>query len=402
MKKILMVSGAINYGAPGRIVEQIGLLAKECGYDVLVAHSSRNENPSQLAHFNVTSKANEICHALGSMFLDLHGLMSSSQTKYLVEKIKEFNPDIIHLHNIHGYFLNFKILFEFLSQIDTPIVWTLHDCWAFTGRCTYFEGVKCNKWKSACYDCNVETGYTVSKYVDRSSKLFDIKKYLFSKVKNLTIVPVSNWLANYVKESFLSNKRLEIIHNGINLSNFQPRINHELRQKLKLSDQFVVLGVASPWNYRKGLTDFVKLSSLLDSSYVIILIGLTNKQIKSLPKNIIGISRTESQVQLAEYYTLADVFCNFTYSDNFPTVNLEALACGTPVITYRTGGSPEAVDNKTGIVVEQGDLDGVVDSLKKMRKYPLSSNGCRERAEKLYDKDSCFYKYIELYNSILG
>jgi len=401
--KILLISGAINYGAPGRIVEQIGLLAQDNGHEVLVAHSSRNENPSQLPHYNVTTKTNEFCHAIGARYFDLHGLMSSSQTRRFVEKIKEFNPDIIHLHNIHGYFLDFKILFEYLRQIQTPIVWTLHDCWAFTGRCAYFEGVKCEKWRTRCFDCNAETGYTVSKLYDRSSELFDLKKCLFSNVKNLTIVPVSEWLAKYVGDSFLNKHEVQVIHNGVDIDQFKPRDIGEVKKKFNLHDNFVVLGVAAPWNYRKGLDDFIKLSRLLDPSDVIILIGLTSKQIKALPPNIIGIERTESQIELAEYYTLANVFCNLTYLDNFPTVNIEALACGTPVITYNTGGSPEAIDENTGFVVEQGNIEEVISCIRRLKNgYRLMAEDCRQRALMHFNKANCFMKYIDLYNRLLS
>ena len=402
MKKLLMISGAINYGAPGRIVEQIGLLAQESRYEVLVAHSSRNSNPSDLSHFSVTSKFQELYHALGAKFFDLHGLLSTRQTKALIQKIKEYNPDIIHLHNLHGYYLDFKVLFEYLASINKPVVWTLHDCWAITGRCFHFEGAKCYKWRSGCYDCRAEPGYTVSAFCDKSKKLYALKKELFNSIDNLTLVPVSSWLASYVKESYLSEKSIQVIYNGVDLEKFKPLDKGRLQSKHALQGKYVILGVASPWNQRKGLNDFLTLREKLDESYAIILVGLSESQIKSLPEGVIGISRTESQQELAEYYSLADVFCNLTYLDTFPTVNLEALACGTPVITYQTGGSPEAVDDKTGVVVEQGNIEDIVRAIKRLNKYQLSRKDCRERAENMYDKNSCFNKYIELYNSLLS
>ena len=397
-----MISGAINYGAPGRIVEQIGLLAQGLDFDVLVAHSSRNANPSNLPHFPVTTKFQEIGHALGAKFFDLHGLLSSRQTKALIKKIEEYDPDIIHLHNLHGYYLDFKVLFEYFASISKPVVWTLHDCWPFTGRCFHFEGANCYKWRHGCYDCKAESGYTVSPFCDRSKKLYALKKELFNSIDNLTLVPVSSWLASYVKESYLSEKPIQVIYNGVDLDKFKPLTKERLQNKHNLQGKCVILGVASPWNQRKGFNDFLELRKKLDESYAIVLVGLTEKQIQLLPEGVIGISRTESQHELAEYYSLADVFCNLTYLDTFPTVNLEALACGTPVITYRTGGSPEAVDDKTGIVVEQGNIEGVVQAIKLVNKHQLSPTDCRERAERLYDKDSCFNKYIELYNSLLS
>lgn len=400
-RKLFFVSGAINFGAPGRIVEQIGRLAQNHGFEVLVAHSTRNENPSFLPHFAMTTKYEEMIHALGAKFLDLHGLLSTRQTRKLIEHIKVFNPDIIHLHNIHGYFCNFKVLFEYLDTVETPVVWTMHDCWPFTGRCFHFVGADCYKWKTGCYDCPSEPGYTVSQFMDRSRSLYELKKRLFSQVKNMTMVPVSDWQASFLRDSFLSHHNIRTIHNGVDLDKFCPMEGNRLRTKYQLGDKFVVLGVASPWNTRKGLSDFCRLSLMLPSEeFTIILVGLKPEQVASLPKGIIGITRTESQQELAEYYSMADVFLNLTYLDTFPTVNLEALACGTPVITYKTGGSPEAVDEKTGLVVEQGDLNGVFEAICSLKRNPLSSLDCRARAEKHFDKEKCFEEYISLYNEL--
>ena len=415
MAKIFHISGAINFGAPGRIVEQIGLLAQKNGYECLVAHSTRNENPSQLRHYAMTTRWQEVVHALGAKFLDLHGLLSTKQTRELVERIKEYQPDIIHLHNIHGYFCNFKVLFEYLDSVDTPVVWTLHDCWPFTGRCFHFVGVDCYKWKTGCYDCKAEPGYTVSKYYDRSKELYALKKRLFSSVKNLTLVPVSDWQASFLKDSFLKDCNVHTIHNGVDIEKFIPMDGNRIRDKHKLDGKFVILGVASPWNTRKGLDDFYRLRTMLSDEFAIVMVGLTSKQIEKLPDGIIGIARTESQQELAEYYSMADVFVNLTYLDTFPTTNREALACGTPVITYRTGGSPEAICDTacekvekagaeyypTGMVVEQGNVEGIIRCIRELKSRPISAAVCRQRAEVLFDKDKCFAEYIRLYESLI-
>ena len=415
MPKVFHISGAINYGSPGRIVEQICLLAGLHGYECLVAHSSRNENPSQGQHFAMTTKAQEMAHALGAMLLDLHGLLSTRQTRQLVERIKAYQPDIIHLHNIHGYFCNFKVLFEYLDAVDTPVVWTMHDCWPFTGRCFHFSGINCDKWKTGCYDCKAEAGYTVSKYYDRSRELYALKKRLFSSVKNLTLVPVSDWQAAFLKDSFLKNCNVHTIHNGVDIEKFRPMDGKRLRDKHGLTNKFVILGVASPWNTRKGFDDFCKLREMLASEFAIIMVGLKPKQIEKLPEGIIGVARTESQQELSEYYSMADAFINLTYLDTFPTTNLEALACGTPVVTYRTGGSPEAIcdtagerGNRTGIVsyptgmvVEQGDVEGVARSIRELMQRPINADICRKRAVEHFDKDKCFGEYIRLYESLI-
>ena len=415
MPKIVHISGAINFGAPGRIVEQIGLLSQRNGYECLVAHSTRNENPSQLRHYAMTTRWQEVVHALGAKFLDFHGLLSTAQTIALVERIKDYQPDIIHLHNIHGYFCNFKVLFEYLDSVDTPVVWTMHDCWPFTGRCFHFIGVDCDKWKTGGYDCKAEPGYTVSKYYDRSKELYALKKRLFSSVKNLTLVPVSDWQAAFLKDSFLKDCNVHTIHNGVDIEKFRPMNGNRLRDKHKLDGKFVILGVASPWNTRKGLDDFCRMRTMLSDEFAIVMVGLTPKQIEKLPDGIIGIARTESQQELAEYYSMADVFVNLTYLDTFPTTNLEALACGTPVITYRTGGSPEAICDTacekvekagaeyhpTGMVVEQGDVEGIIRCVRELKSRPISAAVCRQRAEVLFDKDKCFEEYIKLYENLL-
>lgn len=259
----------------------------------------------------------------------------------------------------------------------------------------------CYKWKTGCYDCKAEPGYTVSKYYDRSKDLYALKKRLFSSVKNLTLVPVSDWQASFLRDSFLKDCNVHTIHNGVDIEKFRPMDGNRLRDKHKLDGKYVILGVASPWNTRKGLDDFYQLRTKLSDEFAIVMVGLTLTQIEKLPNGIIGISRTESQQELAEYYSMSDVFVNLTYLDTFPTVNLEALACGTPVITYRTGGSPEAIDESTGIVVDQGNLEELVKSIKYLREHPLSSCACRERAESLFDKDKCFEEYIRLYESLI-
>lgn len=402
MKRLLQIGAALNCGAPGKIAEQIGLLAMSKGWDVYMAHGLRHSNPSKLKTIPLVTPWQEKVHALYSLLFDGHGLGSSKGTKRLVDWIEENQPDIIHLHNVHGYFCNFKILFEYLDTTDIPIVWTMHDCWPFTGRCFHFEGIGCTKWKTGCFDCKAEKGYTVSPFCDRSKELYELKKRLFSSVKNLTMVPVSEWQASFLQESFLKNCPAEVIHNGIDLNKFISTDGNRLREKYALQDKFVILGVAAPWNKRKGLDDFIQLSKKLpDDQFKIVLVGLKKEQLRTLPPNIIGITRTESQQELAEFYSMADMFCNMTYLDNFPTVNLESLACGTPVITYRTGGSPEAIDAKTGIVVEQGNIEQIVEAICYLQKNPLLPSDCRKRAEDNFDKDKCFEKYITLYDNLI-
>ena len=281
--------------------------------------------------------------------------------------------------------------------MDIPVVWTLHDCWPFTGHCTYFDSVSCERWKSKCHDCPLKRDYARSLFLDRSQRNYELKKSLFAANKNLHLIPVSQWLASLVKESFLKNADIQVISNGVDLSAFT------LRER-KNDGKFRILGVATSWGARKGLKDFYRLREHLDSQkYEITLVGLKPKQIKELPSGIQGIERTNSVDELAQFYSDADVLVNPTYADTFPTVNLEALACGTPVVTYRTGGSPETLTSETGVVVETGDIHGLVHTIENIRVKGKSSytHACRERAEKFYNKEERFMDYIHLYERLL-
>lgn len=413
MKKLLQIGSSLNCGAPGKIAEQIGLLAMSRGWDVYMAHGVRHSNPSLLKTIPMVTPHEERVHALYSLLLDRHGLGPDGKTKQLVEWIKEYKPDVIHLHNIHGYFLNYKTLFKYLVSTDIPVVWTLHDCWPFTGHCAYFDTVDCMRWKNGCYDCLLRKDYPKSMLIDRSKKNYELKKRLFTGLKNCVMVPVSDWLGNITKESFMRTYPVHVIHNGIDLNVFRP-VKTDLRQRLGIvPDKIVVLGLAAPWVPRKGYNDMIRISE--EKDFQVVMVGVSVEQKETLPKNIIAIPRTSNQQELVEYYNMADVFVNPTYSDNFPTTNLEALACGTPVITYRTGGSPEAISDvenvkivkdgvecyPTGMVVEQGDIAGIVDAIREQHAHPLSTDDCRKRAEIYFDKDKCFEKYIELYENLL-
>ncbi len=403
MPVLFQINVACNYGATGRITEQIGLAAKKAGWDCYIAHSARNKNTSQLNTIQVTSTFEEIQHFAAAVLFDKHGLSSTHATHALVKRIKKIKPDIIHLHNIHGYYLNFKVLFTYLAQADISVVWTMHDCWSFTARCFHFQGIGCEKWKTGCTNCKSPKGYTVSYFLDRSKSLYGLKKQLFSSISSMTMVPVCHWIGDFLKDSYLSGYPVQVIHNGTDVSTFFPHDSSRLRSKLRLNNRFVILGVAAPWNGRKGLYDFFKLARLLGETYQIILVGLKPDQIEKLPQGVIGVTRTESPEELAELYSLADVFVNPTYLDTFPTVNIEALACGTPVITYKTGGCAEGIDENTGLVIEQGGVNGIAEAIKTVERNGKAyyTEACRNRAIRCFNIDDRSQDYIRLYSQIL-
>lgn len=401
MPKLLQINSAINYGSTGKIAEQIGLLVMQRGWNSYIAHG-RYINHSKSQAIKVGGLLDWIYHALMTRITDRHGLYSRFATRKLIRKISAINPDIIHLHNIHGYYINYKILFEYLQNTDIPVVWTFHDCWSMMGHCTHFEYAKCDRWKTGCYDCPEKKSYPASLLIDRSRRNYIEKRELFTSVKNMTIVPVSNWLGGIVKESFLGKYDVKVIHNGIDISTFQP-LPSDIKERYGIVDKKIILGVASPWSSRKGLTDFLELHRHISSNkYQIVLIGLSEDQIKSLPNGIIGLARTESVEELAQWYSVADVFVNPTYEDTYPTTNLEAISCGTPVVTYKTGGSPESVTSETGRVVDKGDIASLAKAIELFCAEDREAlrQRCREYAVAHFDKQECFKKYIELYEKL--
>ena len=398
--KLVLLNAVLSYGSTGKIVDQLGSMSGKYGWDCKVVHGSKYLRPTSLDHIVVGNTIDVLAHEAKSFLFDAHGTASVASTTALIEKLEKYAPDLIHLHNIHGYWLNYPAFFKYLAGLSVPVVWTLHDCWPFTGHCSYFDMVGCDKWKTHCSGCQGLKVYPRS-LTDRSSRNWEKKKAAFTSIiDRLTIVPVSNWLEGFVKESFLKEASAHTIHNGIDVHAFCPKETEALRARLGIRNKKVVLGVALPWVPRKGLADMIRLSQELDGSeYQVILVGLSSEQQRQMPDSVIGVPRTGSVTELAEYYSLAEVFVNPTYEDNFPTTNLEALACGTPVITYRTGGSPEAIDESTGIVVDQGDFKGLLSAIKEIDK-DSSTASCRSRAIKLFDKENRFEEYFQLYDRL--
>ena len=396
MPKLLIINVTCNQGSTGKIAEQVGVMMKDCGWDVYYAHGARRVNQSRLKTIPFSSVKDEYLHALKSLLFDADGLGSKQATRRLVKIIQEIKPDIIHLHNIHGYYLNYKILFGYLNTTNIKIVMTLHDCWLFTGHCVHFVTVNCMRWKTGCFACPLRyAGYKKS-LIDRSAKNYVLKKAYIAGNRNLTLVPVSNWLGRLLKESFYKQHDIKVIQNGVDVNVFRPF-------QPSYCSQFRIIGVSNVWSKDKGLYDIFELRKYLDiNQYRITLVGLSKGQIENLPAGISGIERANNQGELAHLYANADVLINPTYADTFPTVNLEALACGTPVVTYKTGGSPESLSVDTGVILEQGDVKGMAHAIEKMRNRPLSSKKCRDRILQMFNKDVRFQGYKELFERLLG
>lgn len=404
MPILLQISLEVNSGSVGRIAEQIGETAIQCGWESYITYARRNQ-ASKSKLIKIGTYWDVYWHGIMTRIFDNHALCSKRATRQFIKEVDKIKPDIIQIHHIHGYFINMRILFDYLSSLKIPIVWVFHDCWSITGHCAYFDYVRCEKWKRGCYECVQKEEYPASWVFDRSEENYFLKKKLFNSIDNLTIVPVSYWLEEIMRESFLKGHKIQVIQNGIDLDVFAPRNNNdEIRKKYNIGSRTMLLGVASTWESRKGLKDFIKLQTLIDVDSVIVLVGLSRRQIERLPDGMIGIMRTENVQELAELYSATDVFINLTWEDTFPTTNLEALACGIPVVTYRTGGSVESISSETGFVVEQGDLDSVWQVVGKIRKKGKGfySKNCRERAKRLYNRNDRFKDYIQLYSVLLS
>lgn len=429
MKKLLQINITSNWGSTGKIAEAINLAAQRKGWECSTAYG-RWANPSKFPTYKVGNKWDMYVHYFENRIFDREGLSSRRATKALIRHIEELKPDVIGLHNIHDHYLNYELLFRYLNKTDIKVVWTFHDCWAFTGHCFHFVTKDCMRWKTGCHDCPLHHLYP-NTVLDRSVKNYALKKELFSANENLAIVACSDWLGDFVKDSFLGDKRLEIIHNGVDLDVFKPFVGSESSESSTgLKVRFKIIAVSSVWYPNKGELDIYKLRTMLpDDEYEITMVGLSAEQAKNLPKGIRGIQRTQNVQELAQLYSEADVLINPTYEDNFPTVNIEALACGTPVITYKTGGSPEAVRDEvsdgfkefsfdsaqdkrqvsggtelynTGVVIDQGNIVALANAVMQMKDKPLSSADCRKRAEEHFDKDKCFEKYVELYEELVN
>lgn len=403
MPILLQINSTLNCGSTGRISEQIAATASNHGWTCYMAHGGRYLGATKYNAIPVSSRFDNYIHAFQGEYLGRHGLGSYCATKRFVNYLKNLKPDIIHMHNIHGYYLNYEVLFEYLSLTGIPVVWTLHDCWSFTGHCTHFDNIGCEKWKSGCGDCKQLMTQYKSRIFDRTCVNFLLKKRSYNKVSNLTLVPVSNWLGQFIPESILSHFPVKVIQNGIDLDVFKP-MPSQVRNKYNIDpDKTIVLGVlGSGFGAEKGRNEFIKLAK--HKNLQVILVGLRDDEVVGIPDNIIKLGRTNSQQELAELYSAADVFVNPTYNDTFPTTNIEAMACGTPSVAYRTGGCTEIIDEHTGILVPKGNYEALVAAIETVRRNGKTHyySACRDRAVRCFNKNERFLDYIHLYEELLG
>ena len=389
--KTVQLNVTCGVGSTGKICLAVSELLWDKGIENYVLFSEGDSDYKYGVKY--ADKLEIKLEALKSRAFGNYGFNSKKLTERLISKLDEIEPDIVHLHNLHGHGCNLEMLFNYFKEKKIKLFWTFHDCWAFTGYCPHYDMIGCDKWQEQCSDCPQKGAYSF--FFDKSDKLYTKKQKLFSDL-DLTIITPSRWLESQVKKSFLRKYPVKVINNGIDLDIFKPR-ESDFREKYGLRDKFIISGVAFNWDKRKGIDVFGRLARELPDDCRIVLVGTDVNSKKLLPDNVITIDRTENQTQLAEIYSACDLFVNATREDTFPTVNIEALACGTPVLTFNTGGSSEIIDCTCGMTVEKNDVESLYDAVLYIKeKRPFTKEDCLKRSAD-YRKEDKFREYADLY-----
>lgn len=398
MPKLFQINSVVNTGSTGRIAEQLSLLAMSNGWESYIAYGREaRESKSKLIRIGGSIGVN--LHALASKFLDCHGLCSKHATRSFLKQLDEIKPDVVHLHNIHGYYINYPMLLRYLKEHNIPTIITMHDFWLMSGHCAYINK-SCDRWKTGCGNCPRLDQYPASK-IDRSARNWQLKASLFIDMPNVTLVPVSYWLGRYVAESLLKNVKQNVIYNGIDTNVFKP---FDGKASVKCVDwsKFTIMTIATRWTEANGYQDVMKLSSILPDNCQIVMVGLDEQQMSNLPKNIIGFRKTESFTQLQELYTKSDVIFNPNREVTFGLVTAEAMACGTPAIVLRDTAGEELVDEQTGYVIDSvEEVPELISTINQVDKN-FMSKACRDRVRELFNAEKQFQKYIDLYKAVIS
>ena len=389
----------------GRIATDICEVLQELGHKSLLCYS-RGYPPQTVPGFHVGNPVDVWLHALGARFLDRAGFLSRGATRRLVRQLALYRPDVVHLHNLHGYYLDIRILFDYLAGAGVPVVWTLHDCWAFTGHCAYYTMARCDRWRKCCGHCPQLRAYPASLWLDRSERNWKEKRRAYERVPNLTLVTPSVWLGSEARQSFLGKREIRVIPNGIDLTQFRPcdepmliRDVFKRYQLHELNGKKMLLSVASTWENRKGLDDLIALSELLREDMMIVVLGLSEHACGSLPVTMLGIPRTQNVRELRALYSAADVCLSLSHEETQGMTLLEALACGTQVLCYNATALPETVTPEVGLIAPEGDLQAVARACARLCDHPRDPEACRARAQ-AYEKRSQYARYVGLYEEL--
>lgn len=393
--KILMINSVCGIRSTGRICTDLAIALEAEGHDVKIAYGRETNIPEQFQKYAVRigTDLDVKLHVLKARFFDAAGFGSRRATKQFLRWVKEYDPDVIHLHNLHGYYINIELLFNYLKTYRKRIIWTLHDCWAFTGHSAYCDAVGCKKWKTGCSHCP-EVGEYPKSILDHSSNNWERKKRIMQGLANMSIVTPSNWLSALAKESFLGEYPVRVIHNGIDTSQFH-RVENNYRTRYGIGERFIILGVATVWNDMKGYSDFIKLSEMLDDTYRVVMIGLSKEEIKKIPSNILGVQRTNNLQELVSFYSIADVFLNLSYTESYGLTNVEAQLCGVPVICYDSGALRETA-GISGIVIERGNVDAVEKAVRYVRGKDLKVHVLSMDQVRELDRKQTINQYMKI------
>lgn len=392
----------VNVGSTGKIMLQIAENARAAGHTVYTCCPRRRMNMGKAVKDQlwIGGFLSRQLHLRLGWFTGLNGCFSWLATRRFLRKLDRIRPDLIQLHNLHNGYIHLGLLFRYIKERQIPCVWTLHDCWAFTGQCPHFQLSGCGRWRNGCGHCTQIHAYPAAR-IDQTARMWENKRAWFTGVERMTLVTPSRWLADLTKQSFLRDYPIEVIHNGIDLTVFQPA-KSDLRRRYGISeDEYVVLGVAFDWGHGKGLDVFVDLAQKLPEKYRIVLVGVNEADEKTLPERIVSVRRTRDQHELAQLYTMADVFANPTREEVLGLVNIEALACGTPVVTFRTGGCVEVADETCGCVTGENTADAMRREIIRIcEEKPYQAEDCVKRARS-FDKEKKTGEYIRLYEKLM-
>lgn len=401
--KVLEINTVYGIGSTGKIVSDLYEMLTGQGHECVIAYA-RGEAPENIRTIKIGNKWDVYYHGIMTRITDRHAMYSVRATKKLVEDIRRYEPDLIHLHNLHGYYLDIRTLFAFLKEYDRPVVWTLHDCWTYTGHCSHYTNVGCYRWKSQCEHCPQKKEYPASMLLDNSYQNYRIKKELFTSVRNMQLVTPSKWLKGEVEQSFFKGIPCSAVPNGLELETYYLKQGNE-QEKLKetygLSGKKVVLGVANVWTKQKGYEDFIELSRHLPEEYQVVMVGLNEKQLKELPETIAGYPRTAGLSELADFYRMADVYFNGSCQETMGMTTGEAICCGTPAIVYNATAVPESVHEGCGIVLEPGDVKGVAEAVQQICNEPTPwYEGCKKDRIR-FDKAVFLEAYEQIYRELM-
>ena len=362
--KYLFINVVAGVGSTGRIAAQQCRELMAQGHECRLAYGRRAANCDDIPTIRIGSDWDTRLHGALSRVFDDQGFHSAVATRRFLKQVWQYDPDVIWLHNLHGYYLDLRQLFGYLRTCGKEIRWTLHDCWSFTGHCAYFDYVGCDRWKTGCHDCPQKKTYPASLWADNSKENYAAKKALFTGIPNLHLVVPSQWLRDRVKASFLKEYPVEVVYNQVDPQAFHP-MPGDFRKKYGLEQKILLLGVANIWEERKGLKDFVALAQLLDPRFRIVLVGLSPEQIASLPGSILGLPRTDNVQQLVQLYTTADLLVNPSVEETFGMTILEAHCCGTPSLVYQGTACEEVASLYGGTAVPRGaeELHRAIESM---------------------------------------